>query len=141
LALARPASAQAGVIHFQSYLTIIAPESNPCVGGAGFVLSGVDHLTFELTFDNAGSVFHSVSHQDGHLTGTDNQGNEYIGNLAQDTFFNGLVGQELTDILTIPIVSLGAAPNFTVHATRHFTVNADGTVTAWVNDVIAICQS
>ena len=57
-----------------------------------------------------------------------------------NTVFDGLVGQELTQTQTFPVVSLGAAPNFTLHTTLHFTVNANGTVTALVTDVIATCQ-
>jgi hypothetical protein len=75
VALVRPASAAARVIHFQSYLQIVQGESNPCSEtGGSFLLRGVDHLAFELTLFDDGT-FHSVSHQDAQLTGTDNQGN------------------------------------------------------------------
>ena len=138
LALVRPASAAAGVIHFQSYLPVIAPVSNPCTGGA-FLLTGVDHLTFELTLFDDGS-FHSVSHQDAQLTGTDNQGNSYIGNLTDTSVFAGHAGVEVTRPFTLPIIGNGAAPNFTVHVTLHVTVNANGTVTAQVSEITTTCQ-
>jgi len=116
------------------------PEAIPVLpGGSSFLLTGVDHITFELTLFNDGS-FHSLSNQNALLTGTDDQGNTYVGNLLQNTVFDGQVGQELTHTLTFPMVSKGAAPNFDVHVTLHFTVNANGTVTSQVADVNATCH-
>ena len=134
---ARPAAAQAGVIQFRSQINAITAVST-CTGGS-FLLTGIDHLVFELTLNEAGGL-HVVTHQYGQLTGTDNQGNSYIGNLTDTTAFDALVTQEVTRSFTLVAVSRGAAPNFNVHFTLHVTVNADGTVTSSVSEVTSTCQ-
>jgi len=138
-ALPRPASAQTtGVFHSQSYLPIIQGVTNPCTG-TGFPLTGADHFTSQSTLNSSG-VFHLVSHQDAQLTGTDNQGNAYIGNLTDNFVLDGQVGVEQTRSITLPVIGNGAAPNFLAHFTLHFTVNADGTVTALVTELTTTCQ-
>src|SRR5215467_11066774 len=79
-----------GVVHSQNYLTIIQGVTNPCTG-TGFPLTGVDHFTSQATLDSFG-VFHLVAHQDAQLTGTDIQGNAYIGNLTDNFVLDGRVG-------------------------------------------------
>jgi len=141
LAAARPASA-AFVFHSQNYIQVIQAANNPCTSTGGTVLiTGVDHQVLELTLDgnSLDSVFHFINHQNVQLTGIDNEGNAYSGNLIQNTAFSGRVGQESTAPLSLPLVSQGSSPNFNVHAILHFTVHADGTVTAFVNDVTAVC--
>jgi len=142
MALARPASAVNFVFHSQNYINVVQGESNSCIGES-FVLTGVAHQVLELNLDGftLDSVFHFINHMDVQLTGSDAQGNKWIGNLTQSTSFTGRVGQEGTVPLTIPLVSQGSAPNFTVHAILHFTVNPDGTVTTFINDVTTICTN
>jgi len=139
VALARPASAQTtGVVHSQSYLPIIRGVTNPCTG-TGVSLTGIDHFTSQSTLNSSG-VFHLVAHQDGLFTGADSQGNEYTANLTDNFVLNGQVGVEQTRSITLPVVGNGAVPNFLVHFTLHFTVNADGTVTAMVTETTTTCQ-
>ena len=140
VALARPASAQNFVFHSQNYIPILQGESNPCFAGA-FVLAGVAHQVLELNLDDTSldSVYHFINHENVQLTGTDDQGNKWIGNLTQNTAFDGRVGQKVTVPVTLPLVSNGTAPNFVVHATEHFTVNANGTVTTVIDNITTNC--
>src|SRR5262249_57709962 len=113
---------------------------NLWIGGA-FVVTGVADQVLELNLAGASldSVFHFINHLDVQLTATDGQGNKWIGNLTQSTSFTGVVGQEITVPVSLPLVSQGAAPNFIVHVTLHFTVNANGTVTTFINNLTTIC--
>ena len=141
LALPRPASAETFVFHSQNYINVLQGEgSNSCIAG-GFVVTGVAHQVLELNLSGASldSVFHFINHENVQLTGTDGQGNKWIGNLTQSTSFTGVVGQEITVPLSLALVSQGAAPNFIVHAILHFTVNANGTVTSSINNLTTIC--
>jgi len=139
MASARPASAQTtGVVHSQSYLPIIRGVTNPCTG-TGVALTGILHFTSQSTLNSSG-VFHLVAHQDAQLTGTDNQGNAYRGNLTDNFVLDGQVGVEQTRSITIPVIGNGVAPNFLVHFTLHLTVNADGTVTGVVTETTTTCQ-
>src|SRR5215467_12283882 len=96
-------------------------------------------MVLELTLNQDG-VLHFINHQNVQLTGFDNQGNTYIGNLTDNSAFDGQAGVEATRSFTLTIVGHGAAPNFNVHFTLHVTVNADGTVTAQVAKVTTTCQ-
>ena len=105
------------------------------------VVTGVAHQVLELNLagDSLDSVFHFINHENMQLTATDDQGNQWIGNLTQSTSFTGRVGQEITVPLSLALVSKGPAPNLIVHSTLHFTVNANGTVTSQVAEITTIC--
>jgi len=139
MAMAHPASAADGVIHTQNYISIIKQVSNPCNGGPAFLLTGVDHMVLEVTINQDG-VFQFINHQNAQLSGFDDLGNTYIGNLTDTSTFNGQAGVEATRSFSLPIIGHGGAPNFNVHFTLHVTVNADGTVTAQVAEVTTTCQ-
>jgi hypothetical protein len=110
---------------------------NPC-NGAILTFSGELHLTASVTLDGSGG-FHLATEDNIHVTATDNLGNQYVGN-EEDTFqVNGLVGVEETATDTFSEISLGSAPNFTVTAVFHITVNPNGTVTAFVNNLTEKC--
>jgi hypothetical protein len=80
------------------------------------------------------------------LTGTDDQGTKYILNEEGHLVLNGRVyadgtgREEVSEPDTLVLVSQGAAPNLILHLTQHFTINADGTMTADVLNLIVTCQ-
>jgi hypothetical protein len=111
---------------------------NPC-NGENVSFSGLDHVTARVTIDGSGG-FHLATHDNIHVTGTGDQGNTYEGNQEDNSVINGRVGVEQTATFTFSEISKGSAPNFEVHALFHLTVNANGTVTAFVNNFTAVCR-
>ena len=111
---------------------------NPC-NGETVTFSGVDHFTARVTFDGAGG-FHLATHDNIHVTATGSLGNSYEGNQEDNNEVNGRVGVEQTFVLTFSEISEGSAPNFEVHVLQHITVNANGTVTSFVDHFTANCR-
>ena len=111
---------------------------NPC-NGETLTYSGVDHSTARVVFDGAGG-FHMTQHDNIHLTATGDQGNSYEGNQEDTNEVNGRVGVENTFVLTLSAISKGSAPNYEVHFLLHVTVNANGTVTSFVDHSTANCR-
>jgi hypothetical protein len=110
---------------------------NPC-NGENVFFNGVDHFTAHLTISGIG--FHLDTHDNIHVTATGDQGNSYEGNQEDNSETNGRVGAEQTVMLVFREISKGSAPNFEVHTLLHVTVNADGTVTAFVNNFTSVCR-
>jgi hypothetical protein len=145
VALTGPATA-APVISINTHIPISGPAvDNPCTVGV-VTLSGDLHLMGTVTDDASGGV-HAIIHENAHLTGTDDQGNVYIGNDAQETIIdgrfdeNGEIAQETdSQPLHVELIGHGTAPNFAEHVTAHVTLNANGTVTAVVVDVSLTCH-
>lgn len=112
---------------------------NPC-NGETVTFIGIDHFIFSVTLDRAGG-FHIDAHDNVHVTATGSLGNSYEGN-QEDTFsLNGRVGVEQTVGVTFSEISKGSAPNFEVHVLQHITVNANGTVTAFVDNFTSNCRA
>lgn len=111
---------------------------NPC-NGETVTFSGIDHFTATVTLDGAGG-FHMTSHDNVHVTATGSLGNSYEGNQEDNFEFNGRVGVEQTFVLTFSEISKGSAPNFEMHILQHITVNANGTVTAFVDNITSNCR-
>ena len=111
---------------------------NPC-NGELVAFSGTDHFTIRITLDNGGG-FHAGFHDNIHVTAIGDQGNTYVGNQEDNFVLNGKVGQAVTEPFTFSEISTGSAPNFIVHALFHVTVNANGTVTASVDNFTAECR-
>jgi hypothetical protein len=111
---------------------------NPC-NGENVTFTGVDHFTAHLTFGTSGS-FHLGEHDNIHVTAVGDQGNTYVGNQEDALIENGRIGIELTEPLSFSEISQGAAPNFEEHLLLHLTVNANGSLTAFVDHFTATCQ-
>jgi hypothetical protein len=111
---------------------------NPC-NGETVTFSGIDHFTASVTLDGAGG-FHTVAHDNIHVTATGSLGNSYEGNQEDNFEFNGRVGVEQTFGLTFSEISKGSAPNFEVHVLQHITVNPNGTVTVFVDNFTSNCR-
>ena len=111
---------------------------NPC-NGELVAFNGTEHIVDRLTFGPSGS-FHEGFHVNIHVTGEGDQGNSYVGNQEENFQFNGRIGIEETDAFSFSEISKGSAPNFEVHALLHVTVNANGTVTTFVDNFTATCR-
>ena len=93
---------------------------------------------FGITSDGAGG-FHVVSHDNIHVTATDDQGNSYVGDQSVNSTFNARVGLENTFLFTLTLITHGSAPNVQQTFVQHITINANGTVTAFFTHVSAKC--
>lgn len=112
--------------------------SNPC-NGENVTFSGTDHFTLHITFNSAGGI-NAVAHDNIHVTASGDQGNSYVGNQEDSNVLNARVGAEQTMTLIFSEISQTKAPNFEVHAIAHVTINANGSVTASVNNFTAVCR-
>ncbi|HZM25136.1 MAG TPA: hypothetical protein VFC02_25525 [Anaerolineales bacterium] len=117
----------------------------PCAaGGAGeFVqLSGTLHVLFVTTLDSRGG-FHSKFHfQPQGVSGTGlTTGAKYQATGVTQGTFNGRVGFEQTFVNNFRIIGQGPGNNFMIHENFHITVNANGEVTAFVDNFSVKCRS
>ena len=117
----------------------------PCAaGGAGeyVVLSGTLHILFVTTIDNKGG-YHSKYHfQPQGISGTGfTTGDKYQGTGVTQGTFNGKVGFESTFVNNFKIIGQGPGNNFLLHENFHITVNANGEVTAVVDNFSVKCKS
>jgi len=113
--------------------------TNPC-NGENVAFSGNEHDTYNLTFDGNGGVHSDFNSNFQDVAGVGDQGNTYYEPAAYNESFNVQVGLEVTITETFTVVSNGSAPNFLLHADFHFTINANGTVTAYHNNFRTPCQ-
>ena len=111
---------------------------NPC-NGETVTFSGVDHFTARVVLDGAGG-FHMTTHDNIHVTATGDQGNSYEGNQEDTNEVNGRFGVEQTFVLTVSAIGKGSAPNFEEHTLLHVTVNANGTLTSFIDHFTANCR-
>jgi hypothetical protein len=112
----------------------------PCTGD-------VVHVTGKLHF-----MVHTVETSSGHfqlhfsssITGSgegDVTGNTYHVTLKSSEVRNDVpAGFEDTFIANTHVVSQGSAPNLDAHTTTHFTLNANGVVTAQVSNITFSCE-
>jgi len=137
------ASSSTTSVRFPIQIAIVVPCAN---GGAGdiVVLSGTLHDVFHITVDSRGGL---------HLTTHDNpQGVRGVG-LASGTRYRGTgvtrsginVGRvgspfTLTFVNNFRIIGQGPGNNFLVHDNFHVTVNANGAVTALVDNFTIDCK-
>jgi hypothetical protein len=116
----------------------------PCAaGGAGEVvdLSGTLHVLFCTTLDGNGG-FHTKYHfQPQGVSGTgQTTGDKYQATGVTQREFNGKVGSEFTFVNNFRIIGQGPGNNFLVHQLVHVTVNANGEVTAFVDNSSIECK-
>jgi hypothetical protein len=116
----------------------------PCAnGGAGeeVALSGTLHDLFHITFDGSGG-FHLKFHDNPQgLSGTGlTTGDKYQATGVTQSQFTGKVGSEETFINNFRIIGQGTGNNFLLHENYHVTVNANGTLTAFVDNFRLECK-
>ena len=116
----------------------------PCAaGGAGELvdLNGLLHVLFHVTIDDSGG-FHSKFHfQPQGVSGTGlTTGDKYQATGETQGTDNGKVGFESTFVNNFKIIGQGVGNNFLVHENFHVTVNANGTLTAFVDNFSVVCK-
>jgi hypothetical protein len=146
LALAGPASVLARASSFTENevfptdLFVYIPCGN---GGAGdlVVLSGNLHVLFHGTFDGSGGVHMKNHFQPQGISGYSvTTGAKYQATGVTQDEFNAKVGYEYTFVNNFKIIGQGGAANYLVHENFHVTVNANGTVTAFVDNFKFACK-
>jgi len=112
-------------------------------GGAGeeVHLTGYLHVTFSQTFDNAGGVHVKMHANPQGISGIgQTTGDTYRGTGVSKTQFNLKVGEQSTIVDNFNIIGQGPGNNLLVHSTFHITVNANGNLTAWVDNSHSECR-
>jgi len=118
----------------------------PCAnGGAGelIVVSGPLHVLFQVTISNTGNVLLYAHFQPQGISGT--------GSVTGDKYqATGITQSTNTFSTPFPITStfvnnfymIGQGPdnNFKVHETLHYTINANGEVTSFVDNFSVTCK-
>ena len=116
----------------------------PCAaGGAGELveISGNLHALFHFTLDGSGGFHAKVHFQPQGVSGTGlTTGDKYQGTGVTQGTSNGKVGFESTFVNNFRIIGQGPGNNFLVHNTFHVTVNANGTMTAFVDNFSVECK-
>lgn len=117
-----------------------------CAGGRFgeiIVFQGDQHLVFTQTTNSTGHLNVKVQWNANDITGI----GQYTGftyratGVTQDhTVINGDFPYTETMINNYHVVGQGQATNGNLHETVHFTVNANGDITAWVTDYNFDCQ-
>jgi hypothetical protein len=104
-------------------------------------LTGYLHVTFRQTFDNAGGVHVKMHANPQGISGVGlTTGDQFRGTGVSQDQFNLKVGEQSTSINNFNIIGKGPGNNALVHSTFHITVNANGTVTAFVDNSHSECR-
>lgn len=117
-----------------------------CAGGRFgeiIVFQGDQHLVFTQTTNSTGQLNVKIQWSASDITGV----GQYTGfsyratGVTQDhTVINGSYPYTETMINNYHVIGQGQATNGNLHETVHFTVNANGEITAWVTDYNFDCQ-
>jgi hypothetical protein len=141
-----PVAAQAAVeenisLPFDGF-TVFVPCAN---GGAGedVVFTGNLHslITFTINGNNVSGKYHSQPQGlsgVGTITGDKYQGTGVTEGTFKASFQNGQYQQ--TDVNNFRLIGQGKGNNYLVHSIFHFTINAKGEVTAFVDQVSVECK-
>jgi hypothetical protein len=112
-------------------------------GGEGEVVqwTGEIQAVFHVTFDSAGGVHLKIHGNAQGLSGTGlTTGDKYQVTGASDLATNVKVGAETTIVNNFHIIGPGKGNNFLLQELFHVTVNPDGTVTAFVDNLREECK-
>ncbi len=118
----------------------------PCAnGGAGELIevSGPLHVLFQLTISNTGDVLLYTHFQPQGVSGTGFvTGDKYqaTGITQSTNTFSTPFPITFTFVNNFYMIGQGPGNNFKVHETFHFTINANGEVTAFVDNFSVTCQ-
>jgi hypothetical protein len=118
---------------------------NPCAnGGLGELieLTGPLHVMLAIKEDQAGGGAHVTMHaqpQGVHGVGL-TTGLKYNGTGETDQTLNVNAGVENTSVNNFKIIGQGPDNNYLLHENFHFTINADGSVTASVDNFSVVCH-
>ncbi len=116
----------------------------PCAnGGSGELvyLAGSLHVLYHITLNDRGGYHAKSLAEPQGVSGVGlTTGDRYVGTGVTQDQFNGTVGYEFTYINNFRIIGQGKGNNFLVHETYHVTVNANGEVTAYVDNFSVGCR-
>jgi hypothetical protein len=139
-----PAAAAAWPYHYSTQFPIELSVLVPCAnGGVGeeVVLSGELHDVFVWVFNDSGG--YTLQYHDNPMgvigIGKDT-GTTYRATGVSLGGGTGRVGFEDTYVNNFRIIGEGTDNNFLVHETYHVTLNANGTLTAYVDNYSAECK-
>jgi hypothetical protein len=125
---------------------ISLPVSIPCANngsGEDVLLEGILHETFHLTVNNNKFLLKIIDNPQG-ISGTGQvTGDKYHAtgetqDVINQSFVNGVYNE--TYVNNFRIIGQGTGNNFIVHENFHITVNANGTVTALLDNLTADCK-
>ena len=117
----------------------------PCANGGvgeGVFVSGDIHIVFHVTLDGSGGAHVDEVHNPQGVSGTGlTTGAMYrgVGGTLLDAS-NVRVGEEHTSVRNMMLVGQGPGNNLILHADFHVTVLADGTVTAFHDNLSLTCS-
>jgi hypothetical protein len=140
---ATPPPARAEVVTNVSvpfFFPVIVPCAN---GGAGEVvlLTGDLHMLLRITADNNGGLHVKMHVQPQGVSGVGmTTGAKYQATGVAQEEFNVKVGIEDTFVNNFRIIGQGPGNNLLVHENAHFTINANGDVTASVDNFSIDCK-
>ena len=120
------------------------PVFIPCAaGGAGelVVLSGDLHVLLRFAVDQKGGIYAASHFQPQGISGIgQTTGDKYQGTGVTQFEFNAKRGVEETFINNFRIIGQGSGNNLLVHETFHITINANGSVTAFLDNFSIDCR-
>lgn len=117
----------------------------PCAAagsGEWVHLTGTLHTLFHVTVSSSGNFKVKGHFQPQGVSGTgETTGGKYQGTgVTQDIFHSGRVGLTYSLVNNFRIIGQGSGNNFLVHEVFHITVNANGTLTAFVDGFKVGCK-
>lgn len=138
LAAVMPVGAQATATTIQFDAPL--PDTLPSCTDAPLVASGTVHMVVHET-DNTGSHFDVVAnYQNGSAIDT-TTGVVYRASSVSIESFQETSGASMSQSLgTLHLVGQGQIPDFDIVFITHFTVNADGTLTAFLDNFRSVCR-
>ena len=138
---ASPASAAAETITILNERFLVDIEVVPCAGAEEIIrLSGYVHSLLRVTSDGAGG-FHVIGHHNySNVSGISSTGVKYQAVGIRRTNVNGKVGMQFNIIDKFTVIGQGPDNNSVFYETFHFTVNANGTITASHDDFRMECK-
>jgi hypothetical protein len=120
------------------------PVFIPCAAsGAGelVILSGDLHVLVRFTTSKSGGVHAAAHFQPQGISGIgQTTGEKYQGTGVTQDEFNTRIGLEETFVNNFRIIGQSSGNNFLVHENFHITINANGTVTAFVDNFSVDCR-
>ncbi|MBI1896578.1 MAG: hypothetical protein HYZ57_03535 [Acidobacteria bacterium] len=115
---------------------------NACVA-EGVNLSGKIRQTVHVNGDSSGGYHMTVLSEHNGMTGTgDTTGAKYqgFGSTRESLQSSGVLPIRVTTQRQFRLIGQGTAQNTVVHYQSHMTVNANGSVTASVDDLNIVCN-
>ncbi len=108
--------------------------TNSCTGDV-VTYSGTEHLVTNATVDANGGM-HGTAHEDlVDVSGVGTSGDQYRLVGTGNAELNSTSAFESTAVDHIQFVSRGSQPNFAADGTVHITYNANGQITAYVDNL------